>query len=148
MLVIFLKKSVRVMKQDNSILGGQMRDYRIKTKVSILTGFPSEEFNSLMFESAKQNIINAITDIIKSDEILPKYIEGDLFFRFYGYKVSLEYTFECHDENRKEAESFSRDSIERIRSELGENGYKIEKIHCHTKEVDEKEIEHLEDRFF
>ena len=56
-----------------------MRDYRVKTKVNILTGFPSEEFNSLMFESAKQNIVNKITDIIKSGEVLPKYIEGDLF---------------------------------------------------------------------
>lgn len=46
-----------------------MRDYRVKTKVNILTGFPSEEFNSLMFESAKQNIVNKITDI-KSDEVL------------------------------------------------------------------------------
>lgn len=125
-----------------------MRDYRVKTKVNILTGFPSEEFNLLMFESAKQNIINKITDIIKSDEVLSLYIEGDLFFRFNGYKVSLEYTFACHDENRKEAESFSQESVEHIRSELAESGYKIEKIHCHAKEVDEKEIEHLEERFF
>lgn len=125
-----------------------MKDYRVKTKVNILTGFPSAEFNSLMFESAKQSIVNKITDIIKSDEDLPQYIEGDLLFRFYGYKVCLEYTFECHDENRKEAESFSRESVERIRSELGESGYKIEQIYCHAKEIDEKELEYLEERFF
>lgn len=58
-----------------------MKDYRVKTKVNILTGFPSAEFNSLMFESAKQSIVNKITDIIKSDEVLPQYIEGDLLFR-------------------------------------------------------------------
>ena len=43
-------------------LGGYMKDYRVKTKVNILTGFPSAEFNSLMFESAKQSIVNKITD--------------------------------------------------------------------------------------
>ena len=69
-----------------------MRDYRVKTKVNILTGFPSDEFNPLLFERAKQNIVDKIRDIIKNDEVLPKYIEGDLFFRFYGFKVSLEYT--------------------------------------------------------
>lgn len=125
-----------------------MRDYRVKTKVNILTGFPSEEFNVLMFEKAKKNIVDKISDIIKSDESLPKYIEGDLSFRFYGYKVCLEYTLECYDENRQEAEGFSRYCVESIRRKLDENGYKIESIQCRAKEVSEKEIKQLEDRFF
>ena len=125
-----------------------MRDYRVKTKVNILTGFPSEEFNVLMFEKAKKNIVDKIADIVKSDESLSKYIEGDLSFRFYGYKVCMEYTLECYDENRQEAESFSRYSVECIRGALEKNGYKIESIQCHAKEVSEKEIKQLEDRFF
>lgn len=90
-----------------------MRDYRVKTKVNILTGFPSEEFNSLMFESAKQNIVNKITDIIKSDEVLPQYIEGDLLFRFYGYKVCLRSTGRKRRKQRKWQNLWKPDNLKK-----------------------------------
>ena len=117
-----------------------MKDYRVKIRVTLLTGFPEGEFNLLMFDKTKRYMAERITSIIKENDLLSQYIEGDLSFRFFGYKMCLEYTFTCHDENRKEAESFSRYAVESIRNELEEVGYRLEHISCNAKGIDSREI--------
>ena len=125
-----------------------MKDYRVKTRVELSTGFPEGEFNLLMFEKTKKQMTEKIADIMKENDLLSYYIEGDLSFHFCGYKMCLEYIFTCHDDSRKEAESFSRYAMERLRDQLEKNGYRIEHIYCRARSIDEKEIQRLEERFF
>lgn len=125
-----------------------MKDYRVKTTVKLSTGFPEGEFNLLMFEKTKKQMAEKIAEIVKGNDLLSSYIEGDLSVHFCGYRMCLEYILACHDDSRKEAESFSRYGIERIRDELEERGYKIEHIYCCAKAVGEKELHQLEERFF
>ena len=85
---------------------------------------------------------------MKGNELLSYYVEGDLSSHFCGYKMCLEYIFTCHDDSRKEAESFSRYAMERLRDQLEKNGYRIEHIYCRVRSIDEKEIQRFEERFF
>ena len=73
-----------------------MKDYRVKTKVELSTGFPEGEFNLLIFEKTKKQMTEKIADIIKGNDLLSYYIEGDLSFHFCDYKICLEYIFTCH----------------------------------------------------
>lgn len=124
-------------------------DYHVKTKVLLGTNFNTAEFNALMFESTKPFIMDDIKSVIEEDPTLPQYIDGDLTFRFLGnYDVLLKYHFNCNDENREEAESFSRSCVEDIRHGLEERGYKIKKINCTAEEMDMEWMDRLEDMVF
>ena len=54
-----------------------MKDYQVKTKVELSTGFPEGEFNLLMFEKTKKQMAEKIAEIIKGNDLLFSYIEGD-----------------------------------------------------------------------
>lgn len=124
-------------------------DYNVKTRILLATNFNTREFNDLMYESAKPRIIEDIKSVIEKDPTLPQYIDGDLTFRFLpDYKILLKYQFGCNDENKAEAESFSKSCVEDIRTELEEKGYRIERIDCTAKEMDMKWLDELEDMLF
>ncbi len=124
-------------------------DYNVKTRILLDTNFNTREFNDLMYESAKPRIIEDIKSVIEKDLTLPQYIDGDLTFRFLpDYKILLKYQFGCNDENKAEAESFSKSCVEDIRTELEEKGYRIERIDCTAKEMDMKWLDELEDMVF
>ena len=124
-------------------------DYNVKTKVLLEIDFNTEEFNVLMYESAKPYIIDDIKSIIKEDTILSRYIDGDLTFCFEShYKILLKYCFSCNDENETEAESFSRSCVEDIRSRLEDKGITIKKISCKAEEMDMGWLDCLEDNIF
>lgn len=124
-------------------------DYNVKTRILLAMNFNTSEFNDLMYESAKPEIIEDIKSVIEQDSTLPKYIDEDLTFRFLSnYKVLLKYQFSCNDENEAEAESFAKSCVEDIRMELEEKGYRIEKISCTAEEMDMEWLDKLEDMVF
>lgn len=124
-------------------------DYNVKTKILLATNFNTSEFNDLMYESAKPEIIEDIKSVIEQDSTLPGYIHEDLTFRFLSnYKVLLKYQFNCNDESEAEAESFAKSCVEYIRTELEEKGYRIERISCTAEEMDMEWLDKLEDMVF
>lgn len=71
-------------------------DYVVKTRILLNTNFNIREFNDLMYEEAKPDIIEDIKSVIEEDPILCGYIDGNLIFRFLSnYKVLLTYDFNC-----------------------------------------------------
>ena len=117
-------------------------DYVVKIRILLNTNFNIREFNDLMYEEAKPDIIEDNKSVIEEDPILCGYIDGNLIFRFLSnYKVLLTYDFNCNDENEAEAESFSKSCVEDIRKEL-------EKISCRAGEMDMEWLEKLEDMVF
>lgn len=128
---------------------GVWMDYSVKTRILLGTNFNTAEFNALMYESAKPFMIEDIKSVIEADPTLPKYINGDLTFRFLSnYDVILKYRFNCNDENEAEAESFSKSCVEDIRSGLEEKGYSMKKINCTAEEMDMEWLDELEDMIF
>ena len=124
-------------------------DYNVKTRILLNTNFNTSEFNDLMYENVKPGIIEDIKSVIEEDPTLCGYIDGDLTFRFLpDYKVLLKYDFNCNDENKAEAESFSESCVEDIRRGLEEKGYRIERIKCRAEEMDMEWMEKLEDMIF
>ena len=124
-------------------------DYSVKTRILLGTNFNTAEFNTLMFESTKPFIIVDIKSVIEEDPTLPQYIDGDLTFRFLNNcDVLLKYRFNCNDENKAEAESFSRSCVEDIRSELEDKGYRIKQINCTAEEMNMEWLNKLEDIVF
>lgn len=125
-----------------------MQDYEVNTSVRFTTGFDDRECNSLMFESMKDKIVKDITMAFGKNQVLSEYISSDLNFTFSGYKVKVEYTFSCHDENKAEAESFSSYCLKNIQDRLQEDGYTIEKIVCSASEMDMGWLDQLEKTWF
>lgn len=125
-----------------------MQDYEVNTSVLFNTGFDNRECNDLMFDSMKDKIVKDITKAFEEDQILSEYISSDLKFTFSGYKVNVEYTFSCHDENEAEAESFSEYALKNIQGRLQENGYTIEKVTCVANEMDMEWLDRLEGMWF
>ena len=124
-------------------------DYVVKTRILLNTNFNISEFNDLMYEDAKPDIIEDIKSVIEEDPPLCGYIDGDLTFRFLSnYKVLLTYDFNCNDENGAEAESFSKSCMEDIRKELEGKGYRIDRISCTAEEMDMEWLDKLEDMVF
>ena len=76
-----------------------MRDYEVNTAVLFHTGFSDGECNRLMFEVMKEKIVEDIRSAFEKDGTLSQNITSNLDFTFSGYKVNVEYTFSCHDEN-------------------------------------------------
>ena len=95
-----------------------MRDYEVKTAVLFHTGFNDGECNRLMFEGMKEKIVEDIRSAFEKDVTLSPNITSNLDFTFSGYKVKVEYTFSCHDENEAEAERFSNYCLQNIRQGL------------------------------
>lgn len=89
-----------------------LKDYGVNTAVLFHTGFADGECNRLMFEGMKKKIVNDIRSAFEKDSTLSPNITSNLDFTFSGYKVKVEYTFSCHDENEAEAESFKLLSAE------------------------------------
>lgn len=125
-----------------------MKDYEVNTTVLFNTGFDNKEFNFLMFDSMKDKIVNDIRAAFEEDKTLSENITGNLNFKFSGYKVMVEYTFLCHDENESEAESFSNYCLRYIRDRLQEQGYTIEKVDCEANEMDMEWLDRLEEMWF
>lgn len=125
-----------------------MQDYEVNTTVLFNTGFDDKEFNFLMFDSMKDKIVNDIREAFEEDKTLSENINGNLNFKFSGYKVMVEYTFLCHDENESEAESFSNYCLRYIRDRLQEQGYTIEKVDCEASEMDMEWLDRLEEMWF
>ena len=124
-------------------------DYNVKTRILLNTNFNTSEFNDLMYENVKPGIIEDIKSVIEEDPTLCGYIDGDLTFRFLpDYKVLLKYDFNCNDENKAEAESFSRYCVDDIRRELDVKGYRIVRSKCRAEEMDMEWMEKLEDMIF
>ncbi len=123
-------------------------DYSVKTRVLLGTHFDTSEFNMLLFEGAKPDIIEDIRSVLAEDPTLSQYIHGDLTFRFSGYDVLLKYRFECNDENEAEAESFSESCVKDIQKKLEEKGYSIKRVACTAEEMDMKWLDELEDMIF
>ncbi|CAK7088833.1 MAG: hypothetical protein ENTB_04563 [Enterocloster aldenensis] len=125
-----------------------MKDYEVNTAVLFNTGFDDRECNFLMFENRKERIVNDIKEAIEEDKMLSQYISSILNFTFTGYKVKVEYTFTCHDENEAEAESFSNYCLQTIRERLQEQGYTMEKVTCTASEMDMGWLDRLEEMWF
>ena len=125
-----------------------MKDYEVNTAVLFNTGFDDRECNFLMFENRKERIVNDIKEAIEEDKMLSQYISSILNFTFTGYKVKVEYTFTCHDENEAEAESFSNYCLQTIRERLQEQGYTMEKVTCTASEMDMGWLDELESMVF
>ena len=113
-----------------------MKDYEVNTAVLFHTGFADGECNRLMFEGMKEKIVNDIRSAFEKDSTLSQNITSNLDFTFSGYKVKVEYTFSCHDENEAEAESFSNYCLQNIREGLQEKGYTMEKVTCEASKMD------------
>lgn len=125
-----------------------MKDYEVNTTVLFNTGFDDRECNFLMFEGMKEKIVNDIKGAFEEDKTLSENITSNLDFTFSGYKVKAEYTFNCHDENESEAESFSNYCLQNIRERLQEQGYAIEKVSCTASELDMGWLDRLEGMWF
>ena len=113
-----------------------MRDYEVNTAVLFHTGFSDGECNRLMFEGMKEKIVEDIRSAFEKDGTLSQNITSNLDFTFSGYKVNVEYTLSCHDENEAEAESFFNYCLQKIRQELEEQGYTMEKVTCESTGLD------------
>lgn len=125
-----------------------MKDYEVNTAVLFHTGFADGECNRLMFEGMKEKIVNDIRSEFEKDSTLSQNITSNLDFTFSGYKVKVEYTFSCHDENEAEAESFSNYCLQNIREGLQEKGYTMEKVTCEAGEMDMAWLDRLETMWF
>ena len=125
-----------------------MRDYKVNTAVLFNTGFDDRECNRLMFERMKGKIVNDISRAFEKDKTLSEYINSNLDFTFTGYKVRVEYTFVCYDENEAEAESFSNYCLQSIRHGLQEQGYTMENVTCKASEMDMGWLDRLEEMWF
>lgn len=123
-------------------------DYEVKTAVLLDTGFDDRECNYLMFEGIKKKIVDNIKSVFEHDKTLSEYITSNLNFRFSGYKVELEYTFSCNDENEAEAESFSAYCLRNIEEKLQEQGLSVKKITCKADEMDMGWLDRLESMWF
>lgn len=125
-----------------------MRDYEVKTAILIDIGFDDRECNCLMFEGMKENIIKEIRSVFEGETSLSEYITSDLHLQFIGYNIVVKYTFSCHDENEKEAESFSNYSTRGVQEKLEELGYSIKQISCKAGEMDMGWLDKLEQIWF
>ena len=92
--------------------------------------------------------VNDIRSAFEKDSTLSQNITSNLDFTFSGYKVKVEYTFSCHDENEAEAESFSNYCLQNIREGLQEKGYTMEKVTCEAGEMDMAWLDRLETMWF
>lgn len=114
-----------------------MLDYDVKVQVVIHSGFDGKEFNDLMYETMKGQIVEDVKSLFEQEDTLCSHVDGDLKFRFLdGYKVRLSYTFACHDENPAEAESFASYSLKMIQKKLEERGYRLGKMTFKAEEAD------------
>ena len=86
-----------------------MTDYDVSTRVSFLLQCDSPEFNGLLLPDIRARFVKHVQAVYEQDSTLGSgYIEGDLNFSFQGNRtVHLDNVFQCHDENKEEAESFS-----------------------------------------
>lgn len=125
-----------------------MRDYEVDTTVLIDTGFDDRECNCLMFDDMKEKIVSDIRAAFEGDKTLSENITSNLDFTFSGYKVNVEYTFSCNDENEAEAESFSAYCLRDIQERLQAQGYTIEKVNCTASEMDMGWLDQMERMWF
>lgn len=109
-----------------------MREYRVKTRVELSTGIPEGRQDLVIFEKTRKQMAEKIAELIKGNDLLSYYVEGELSFHFCGPRMCLGYVFVCRDDSRKEAERFSKYGIKRMRDELKGIGCKIEHIYCHA----------------
>lgn len=123
-------------------------DYEVKTRVLLDTGFDDRECNHLMFDGIKNEMVKQIKAVFESDKTLSENITSDLNFTFSGYKVDLEYTFSCNDENEAEAESFSTYCLRNIEEKLQEQGFNVKKITCEAEEMDMGWLDRMESMWF
>ena len=110
-------------------------DYDVQTKVSFLLTFNSTEFNSLILRDVQNAFAAHVKAVFEEDETLREYVSGDLDFWCQGHKVDLHYKFECHDESKTEAESFSRYCVNEARKKLEVFGCRITGIECKAEEA-------------
>lgn len=113
----------------------EMRDYSVDTKVSFLLTFNSPEFNPLIMRDVQNAFAAHVKSVFEKDETLREYVCGDLDFWCQGHNVELHYKFECHDESRAEAESFSRYCVNGVRQKLEAFGCRIAGIECRAEEA-------------
>ena len=113
-----------------------MRDYEMNTAMLFNTGFDDRECNRQMFEEMKGKIVNDISRAFQKDKTLSEYITSNLDFKFTGYKIRVDYTFVCHDENEAEAESFSNYYLQSVRHGLQEQRYTMENLICKASDMD------------
>lgn len=125
-----------------------MRDYEVDTTVLIDTGFDDRECNCLMFDDMKEKIASDIRAAFEGDKTLSENITSNLDFTFSGYKVNVEYTFSCNDDNEAEAESFSAYCLRDIQEQLQAQGYTIEKVDCTASEMDMGWLDQMERMWF
>lgn len=123
-------------------------DYEVRTKVLLDCGFDDRECNCLMFDGMKNEMVERIRAVFEHDKTLSEYITSDLNFTFSGYKVELEYTFSCNDENEAEAEGFSAYCLRSIEGKLQEQGFRVKNITSKAEEMDMQWLDRLESMWF
>ena len=126
----------------------EMRDYSVDTKVAFRLTVDSPESNSLMLDSVRQSFAGYVRDVYNSDEDLASHVAGNLDFRFRGRDGDFQYTFTCHDENKAEAEGFSKFCVRGVQRKLEAFGCKIKGISCTAEEMSMDWLDELEDAIF
>lgn len=114
-----------------------MTDYDVKVQVILHSGFDGKEFNDLMYETMKAQLMENVKSLFEKEDALSSYVSGELKFQFFGgHRVRLTYTFSCHDENPAEAEGFAHFCLESIREKLEGYGYRLGEMSFQTEEND------------